>query len=269
MIFENKFKRILITALCFVLIPTFGAAYNYYFTEYLKFTPVTMGYLNFFSTCAYVLAIFLVNSLFRGVNFKHFFMVCMCASILMHSTNYILLFRFNVQWGISDEIFCFSSAALIQLMGELTFMPIYALGSRLCPPGLEATTYSVFTAIFNMAHFCSCLQGAALTKIFGVTRHNFANLWKLTTIQTSCMFIGVVILSFLRFPRIGKKKKESAPSDTFSDLTHQKDSIRLSNIEIDKEDAHCKSVDDGTTLPTKRVNKPKAYNVSETKSLLF
>lgn len=267
-IFGKRFRRILIIALCFVIIPSFGSAYSYYFTEYLKFTPVTMGYLSFFSTLAYILAIILVNYIFKGVNFKKYFLTTMSMTIIMISTNYILLFRMNVKWGISDEVFCFSSSALIMLMAELTFMPIYALGSRLCPPGLEATTYSVFTAIFNLAHTCSTVEGALLTKLFGVHRRDFSNLWKLTTVQTSCMAIFVIALTFVKFPRIGKKKADTVYSDSFSDITWKKSGSTPSSRNDVSKDVLCKSVD-GTTLPTNRIKKPLPPDMAERRSLLF
>ena len=116
-----------------------------------------MGNINFVAIASYIVAILVVNIFFKGVGFKKFFTICVSIGIVLYSTNFILLFRINRQYGVSDELFCFSSAALMNFMAELTFLPILALGSRFCPPGLEGTTYAVFTAIYNSAHSTSSL----------------------------------------------------------------------------------------------------------------
>jgi Na+/melibiose symporter-like transporter len=248
-IFEKKFRLVLLTALFMVIIPSFGPVYNYYYTEYLKFSPVIMGHIHFVAISAYILAIFVVNAFFKGVGFKKFFLITNCISILLYSSNFVLLFRINKQFGISDELFCFSSAALVSFMAELTFLPILALGSRVCPPGLEGTTYAVFTAIFNFAHYLSNFQGAILVWVFGVNRHDFSNLWKLTLIQILCLVVFAFVVSFIKFPRIVAKKPE-AISDSFSSISVQQEKTSIL-YERPPESPHCRSFD-GTTQPTTR-----------------
>lgn len=47
-------------------------------------------------------------------------------------------------------------------------MPVLALCVKFCPKWLEATTYAVFTAIFNSAGYISSLLGTILVIVFDV-----------------------------------------------------------------------------------------------------
>ena len=257
-IFDLRFRTVILTALALVSIPSFGAVYNYYYTDYLHFSPITMGNINFVAIASYIVAILLVNTFFKGVGFKKFFTICVSIGIVLYSTNFILLFRINRQYGVSDELFCFSSAALMNFMAELTFLPILALGSRLCPPGLEGTTYAVFTAIFNSAHSISSLLGAALVQAFGVSKTDFSNLWKLTAIQVACLCVFAISINFIHFPR-SKSAKLGVDSRTFSSISAQ-DSRLNEFYRLNNEEKLATRSFDGSTLPTVRVPKGQAHS---------
>lgn len=242
-IFDKKFRIILVSAWCLVAVPGFGAIYNYYYVFVLHFTPITMGHIHFIGILAYIVAILMINSFFHGVRFKRYFLVTNFVLILMYSTNLVLLFRLNIRLGISDQLFCFSSTALMNFVAELVWIPILALGSRLSPKGLEGTTYSIFTAVFNMASYASALGGTVFAYIYGVNKTRFDNLWKLTMIQICLLWLFLVVLTFVKFPKIAKKK---VPSEKNTEL------FSLTNRDMDlpqREESHVKSMD-LSTKPT-------------------
>jgi hypothetical protein len=87
------------------------------------------------------------------------------------------------------------------------FLAKIFIGSRLCPPGLEGTTYAVFTAIFNIAYYFSTMFGSALTWWYNVTSKNFDNLATLIIIQTGYSIVFGCMLFFIRFPDDGSEGK--------------------------------------------------------------
>lgn len=267
-IFDQKFRVILLVALAHVLVPSFGGVYNYYYTEYLHFSPITMGQIHFVAISAYICAIFIVNVYFKGVSFKSFFLTTNWLSTLLYASNFILLFRLNKKYGISDHLFCFSSTALSSFMAELTFLPILALGSRVCPPGLEGTTYAVFTAIFNSASYFSASMGAGLVWAYGVQKGDFSNLWKLTAIQICCLLVFGVAVFFVNFPRIGGSKpaEDLKQSATFSSLSRDRHDLVSrgqffnsvdERVGLQGEVGGCKSVEE-PTASTVRIAKRKS-----------
>lgn len=202
-----------------------------------------MGHIHFIGILAYIIAILMINSFFHGVRFKRYFLVTNFILILMYSTNLILLFRINLKLGISDQLFCFSSTALMNFVAELVWIPILALGSRLSPKGLEGTTYSIFTAVFNMASYFSALGGTIFAYLYGVNKTKFDNLWKLTMIQICSLWVFLVVLTFVKFPKIAKKKQAEEKNTELFSLTHK---------DIDtpqREESHVKSLD-LSTKPT-------------------
>lgn len=192
-----KLRALLVLVLLLIMTPSYGSAFSYYFTEFLKFDAVLMGQIAFLSSLAYLFGIFMVNSVFAGVSFKNFYSTTTIISALLNALSLVLLFRVNVKLGISDEFFCMSNSALGAFISELNFLPVLAFTCRLCPVGLEGTTYAVFTAIMNLAWYMSTLLGSILIWAFGVTKHDFSKLWILVVIQVVYILIfGIIVGNF-------------------------------------------------------------------------
>lgn len=229
---DPRIKDLLIMVLFLIISPNLGPTFNFYFTEYLKFTPETMGEISFISSLAYLIGIFSLNTVFKGINFKSFYITTSLISALMSSSSLILLFQYNKSIGLSDKFFCLSSSAVQNFIAEINFLPLLTLCCLYCPENLEGTTYAVFTALFNLANYLSTLFGSILVYFFGVSYLDFSKLWVLVVFQTSYSIIGVVFLSFISFPENGEGKKKESKLDLSSNVfvSNHNDSLNLSRI---------------------------------------
>ena len=94
----------------------------------------------------------------------------------------MLVFRTNVALGIPDSIFCLGESAILSIVGWICTMPIIVLASRLCPEGMEGTTYALIMSINNLGGIVGSQLGAVLTTALGVTETNMQNFWLLVFI---------------------------------------------------------------------------------------
>jgi len=55
--------------------PSIGTVFNFFLTEKLHFPPRVMGQIAFISSGAYLVGIVAMNTIFRGVAFKKFYII--------------------------------------------------------------------------------------------------------------------------------------------------------------------------------------------------
>ncbi len=84
------------------------------------------------------------------------------------------------------------------LGGQFITMPMVGMGARVCPVGVEGTLYSLLMSITNRGGVVSSEWGSLLTNVFGVTRDNFSQLWKLMLL---CNAMDVIPIACLRLVR--------------------------------------------------------------------
>ena len=87
---------------------------------------------------------------------------------MFNLVNLLLLFKVNQQYGVPDFAFALVTNSFATFLIEINFLPVLAFCCRVCPKNLEATTYAVFTALFNAGAYFSGLLGSALVYIFHV-----------------------------------------------------------------------------------------------------
>ncbi|GJN10159.1 hypothetical protein PR202_ga28228 [Eleusine coracana subsp. coracana] len=115
----------------------------------------------------------------------------------------LLVTGLNRQFGISDEWFSIGDSLIITVLGF-----IYAsLGAscKLCPPGMEATLFATLMSISNAGSVTGGLIGAALTRVFGVTRDTFGNL--------PILIVVCNLSSLLPLPLLGLLPEDSGDTD--------------------------------------------------------
>jgi BT1 family len=193
-------RPVIILVLFIVMTPTYVSAIQYYYTEFLKFDALQMGKIAFLGSLAYLFGIFMVNTVFASASFKNFYTSTCMISGIMNGLTLILFFRLNIKLGISDSFFATGSSALTMFISEINYLPLLAFCCRLCPAGLEGTTYAIFTASLNLAWYFGSLIGSILIWAFGVNRHDFSNLWILVIIQIIYVLTFSIIVANFNFP---------------------------------------------------------------------
>ncbi|KAJ0965758.1 hypothetical protein J5N97_026896 [Dioscorea zingiberensis] len=81
-----------------------------------------------------------------------------------------------------------------QLIGNLKWMPLLVLSSKLCPPGIEGTFFALLMSIDNVGMLTSSWGGGLLLHILRVTRQDFSNLWGAILIRNIMRLLPLAFL---------------------------------------------------------------------------
>ena len=92
------------------------------------------------------------------------------------SPQLVLVTGANREWGISDQWFALGDSLVVTVLGQIAFMPILVLASRLCPEGVEATLFAALMSVFNAGAVVSGALGGGLMTALGITAHDFDRL---------------------------------------------------------------------------------------------
>lgn len=101
-------------------------------------------------------------------------------------TTFLLVTRISKEYlGINDVLFSFfTDAALEVLFVAFVFMPTLVVQTKIVPKNVEATVYSVFASLRNVANdFISPMIGGMIADAFGVTKDNFKNIGRFKMIS--------------------------------------------------------------------------------------
>jgi hypothetical protein len=89
----------------------------------------------------------------------------------------VLVTRLNLRVGMPDYLFAVIDNSVSQLIGQLKWLPLLVLSSKLCPVGIEGTFFALLMSIQNLGLLMSAWWGGLLLHALGVTRTEFGNLW--------------------------------------------------------------------------------------------
>jgi BT1 family len=103
----------------------------------------------------------------------------------------------NRALGIDDRWFSLGDTLILTVMGQITFMPVLVLATRLCPAGVEATLFALLMSVLNLAGLVSQEGGALLTHVLGINEHNFDKLWLLVIITNLGGILPLLFLGWL------------------------------------------------------------------------
>ncbi|KAK3286056.1 hypothetical protein CYMTET_6364 [Cymbomonas tetramitiformis] len=176
--------------------PNAGEAMFFFTTNELGFTPEFLGRVKLLGSIASLAGVVLYNNYLKTVPLKKVFRNVVYASMLLGSTQLILVTHANRAIGISDQVFALSDDVVLSVLGQLAFMPTLVLAARVCPEGIEATLFAALMSLLNAGGTVGGALGALSTKLFGVTETNFDNLAPLLSF---CILTTAFPLFFLNY----------------------------------------------------------------------
>ena len=126
--------------------------------------------------------------------FKKFFLKTSLRTIYVWTTvipvtfsvlQLLLIFRINLEWGISDFAFSMGDNVIAQLVGSILFLPVCILFASLCPDGSEGCVYAMLTSFSNVAMLVASSLSNIVSHIWDVSnatlkRNDYGGLWRLT-----------------------------------------------------------------------------------------
>ncbi|MEL7035980.1 MAG: folate/biopterin family MFS transporter [Cyanobacteria bacterium J06592_8] len=177
--------------------PTADSAFFYFTTNELGFQPEFLGRVRLVTSIASLLGVFLFQRFLKTVPFRKIFIGSTILSSVLGMTTLLLVTHANRAIGIDDHWFSLGESLILTVMGQITFMPVLVLVTRLCPPGIEATVFASLISVNNLAGLLSHEFGALLTHLLGVTEYQFDNLWLLIVVTNISTLLPLFFINWL------------------------------------------------------------------------
>jgi len=205
---EKIYKPVIFIFL-FMITPSYGDPMFYFYTNVLKFNPITIGRLRLVYGIASILGIYLYNNYLKNTSFKKIILVTTILSSFFNMLSLALVERLNLKWGIPDYMFCLATDALTTALSEINFLPILVLACNICPKNIEGTLYAFLMSIVNLSSLFSSQIGSGLTYMLGITSTNFVNLKYLIIISNLSLFMPMAFLYMINDNDYIKPKESS------------------------------------------------------------
>lgn len=130
--------------------PASGSTWFFFYTDVTKFSSTFLGTMGLVGSIFSLLGVVLFDATLRKVPFFPIFIWGTVVSVVLGCTQIFMILRWNLAWGIPDEMFALGEASIQGLIGWICSMPIFILAARLCPKGMEATMYATIMSFLNL-----------------------------------------------------------------------------------------------------------------------
>lgn len=177
--------------------PTSDAAFFFFTTNELGFTPEFLGRVRLVTSVAALAGVWIFQRFLRAVPVRQIFFWTTILSTVLGMTTLLLVTHTNRSLGIDDRWFSLGDSLVLTVMGQVAYMPVLVLAARLCPPGVEATFFALLMSITNLAGLLSHETGALMMYWLGITQTNFQSLWFLVVITNLSTLLPLPLVNWL------------------------------------------------------------------------
>ena len=189
--------------------PNADSAFFYFTTNELHFQPEFLGRVRLVTSFASLLGVWAFQRYFKTVPFRIIFSWGIFVSTALGMTTLLLVTHTNRLLGIDDHWFSLGDSLIITVIGQVLFMPILVLSTKLCPPGIEATFFALIMSVFNLGGTVSYALGSIMMKWLGITEHQFDSLWLLIIITNCSSLIPIFFINWLPDAKIEIEHSQS------------------------------------------------------------
>ncbi|KAM3390215.1 hypothetical protein ACQJBY_012042 [Aegilops geniculata] len=166
--------------LMFVLSPDIQGGLFYWYTDSstgLAFSEGFIGLIYSIGSVGSLLGVLLYQNTLKDYPFRGLLLWGQLLACLSGMIDLVLVTRLNLRLGMPDYLFAVMDNSVSQLIGQLKWLPLLVLCSKLCPVGIEGTFFALLMSIQNLGLLMSAWWGGLLLHALGVTRTEFGNLW--------------------------------------------------------------------------------------------
>lgn len=262
---EKIYKPVIFIFL-FMITPSYGDPMFYFYTNVLKFNPITIGRLRLVYGIASIIGIYLYNNYLKDTSFKKIILVTTILSAFFNMLSLALVERLNLKWGIPDYMFCLATDALTTALSEINFLPILVLACNICPKNIEGTLYAFLMSIVNLSSLFSNQIGSGLTYMLGITSTNFVNLKYLIIISNLSLFIPMGFLFMINDNDYIKPKESSNEiSNDCNECEEEKNLINQGVNHFLKEKKNTKNKEFYVSIDSESNKGRLSHNISNSK----
>ncbi|HLO88325.1 MAG TPA: folate/biopterin family MFS transporter [Nostocaceae cyanobacterium] len=177
--------------------PNSESAFFYFTTNELHFDPEFLGRVSLVTSFASLVGVWIFQRFLKTIRFRVIFTWGIVISTVLGMTNLLLVTHTNRLLGIDDHWFSLGDSLIISVIGQVVFMPVLVLATRLCPPGIEATFFALFMSMCNFSNTVAYEFGAMIMHWLGITENNFDSLWLLITIANLSNLLPMLFINWL------------------------------------------------------------------------
>lgn len=177
--------------------PNAESAFFYFTTNELQFQPEFLGRVRLVTSFASLVGVWAFQRYFKTISFKIIFTWGIFLSTALGMTTLLLVTHTNRHLGINDHWFSLGDNLVITVIGQIVFMPVLVLATKLCPPGIEATFFALIMSVFNLGGTVSYWLGSMMMKWLGITENQFDLLWLLIIITNFSSLIPIFFINWL------------------------------------------------------------------------
>ncbi|KAG0607502.1 hypothetical protein M758_8G033700 [Ceratodon purpureus] len=181
----------------YFVIPGIGGAIFFFQTEHLGLHVSVLGVARLVGQVGLLLGSMLFNKALKGLPLRKMFAAVQILLSLCMLTDYIIVKRINLEYGIPDKWFVLGASAFVEAIGQFKILPFTVLLAQLCPPGSEASVFAFFASAQTIAGLTNGYLGVALANYLQITAKDFSGLPTGILIQSFCAMLPVLWIGLI------------------------------------------------------------------------
>ncbi len=210
----NIFLVILYLMIVKISKPSLGSAMDYFYTANSKCLldgphfdfKYYITYTGVLGTVIIIITLIFYQLFLSKIKIRKVLIITSLLITLSGISDLIIVSRYNIRWGIPDNVFyIFGEAIVEKMISTLYLIPINTLISKLCKNQMESSTYAFLAGINELSIFVGKIEGVAiidLANIKTIVPCDFSNLWWLIIVCHILPPIVIGIPSVLLLPNI-------------------------------------------------------------------
>ena len=181
-------------------------AWNSFLVDGLDFSNFFLGLLTVGAAVLSYTALVIYKRYLFHVSWRYIYLGGTALSALFSILQLILVFQWNVHWGLSSPgwnlAFAMGTYGMVQFVQAIQFLPCCRMFLCMCPGGAEGASYAMLTTLSNLAGTVSYSISAAVANIWDVDNqtllnHDYSGMWRLTIFCASIQFVGLFFLRLI------------------------------------------------------------------------
>jgi len=216
----------------YIFLSNFGAnagqADFYYQTEILKFNPSFMGVITLITNISAVIGILVYTKFYAMTSLRKFYTLTTILQTIFALANIPLYLGITDEFGIPAKVFVSLNAIPTGFFAQICVAPINVLACRLCPKGLEATTYAILMSTLSLSTGLSTQLGAVIQKWLGIAEQNYKNYWQFSIVSQVMAVIVLLVMWRIRY----EHATNYVDDINFQALEKEEVDVRRATIEI-------------------------------------
>ncbi|XP_006399579.2 probable folate-biopterin transporter 6 isoform X2 [Eutrema salsugineum] len=165
--------------------------YFYWYTDPTAgpaFSQEFVGIIYAIGALASMFGVLIYQKKLKGYSFRNILFFAQLLYGFSGMLDLIFIKRWNLTLGIPDSFFVITEESFSRIISKIRWIPMVVLSTRLCPLGIEGTFFAFLMCIDSFGQLACKWGGGFVLHAFGVTRHEFGNLWLVILLRNILRF---------------------------------------------------------------------------------